>query len=133
MAFKMNGWSGFKATPTKDKITGLYNRPDTEDKYNPEAIAKRKAEKDAKKEERKQNRIDRKVRKAKKKIIKAGKSGPGFLDESTGKWVDDGSTFGRKGRAAERKLKKAGYTDEEIEMATGAAGHSVAMDWAKNK
>ena len=78
----------------------------------------------------------RKIRKAKKKIRKAGNKpggGPGFLDEETGKWVDDGSNFGRKGRAAIRKLRKAGYTEEQIEQATGADGWSSAMDWANSK
>ena len=75
----------------------------------------------------------RKIRKAKKKILKAGeKSGPGFLDESTGEWVFDGSNFGRKGRKAAKKLKKAGYTDEQIEEATGAEGWARAMDWASD-
>tara|TARA_X000001382_G_scaffold128706_1_gene119036 strand:- start:312 stop:620 length:309 start_codon:yes stop_codon:yes gene_type:complete len=78
---------------------------------------------------------ERKVRKAKKKILKAGskeKSGPGFLDESTGEIVYDGSNFGRKGKKAIKKLRKAGYTEEQIEEATGAAGHSVAMDWVSD-
>ena len=118
--------SPMMAVPTKDKTTGLYDRPNTENKYSEENVAKRK-------EEKEQKRIDRKVRKAKKKITKASKSGPGFLDESTGKWVHDGSTFGRKGRKAAKKLKKAGYSEEQIEVATGAAGYKAATDWAKNK
>ena len=76
------------------------------------------------------NREERKIHKAKKKILKAGKGGPGFLDESTGKWVDDGWKTTRKDKAAARKLKKAGYTDEQIEEATGAGGWKAAMQWA---
>tara|TARA_R100000664_G_C2663118_1_gene78406 strand:- start:93 stop:398 length:306 start_codon:yes stop_codon:yes gene_type:complete len=75
---------------------------------------------------------ERKIRKAKKKILKAGskkESGPGFYNED-GEWVEDGSYFGRKGKKAAKKLKKAGYTEEQIEEATGAEGWSKAMDWA---
>ena len=68
---------------------------------------------------------ERKVRKAKKKIFKAGESGPG---------VDD--TFPadneRKRDAAVRKLIKAGWSDEKIEEVTGAEGWAKAMDWASD-
>ena len=79
------------------------------------------------------DRDARKIRKAKKKILKAGnkpEGGPGYLDEETGNWVFDGSNFGRKGKKAAKKLRKAGYTEEQIEDATGASGYSVAMNWA---
>tara|TARA_R100001594_G_scaffold39185_3_gene70680 strand:+ start:2423 stop:2800 length:378 start_codon:yes stop_codon:yes gene_type:complete len=109
MAFRMKGWSAFTKDDPQEKSPREF------------PVTKREA---------------RKIRKAKKKIIKAGskeKSGPGFWHENedgSKRWVDDGSNFGRKGIKAIKKLKKAGYTDEQIEEATGAGGWKAAMEWA---
>ena len=73
------------------------------------------------------NKEERKVRKAKKKIFKAGKSGPGTDNTFAGNF---NRSKERKRNAAIKKLRKAGWSEEKIEEVTGAEGWSKAMDWA---
>ena len=126
--FKMKGWSAFTAAPTRDKLTGLHERPDTEDKYNPEAIAARKAEKETNKARR---QAERKIKRAKRKVRKS--VGDITVDSPT----YDPNLSDRKFKKAERKqieavklLEEAGYDMGQIEEATGAGGYDTAMDWA---
>ena len=72
---------------------------------------------------------ERKIRKAKKKIFKAGKSGP-VTSSETGDIGLFPADKERKRDAAVRKLRKAGWSDERIEEVTGAEGWAKAMDWA---
>lgn len=73
------------------------------------------------------NRDERKIRKAKKKIAKVGKDGPGPDDTFAANLTRSKE---RKRNAAVRKLKKAGFTTEQIEKATGSEGYTAAMDFA---
>ena len=66
---------------------------------------------------------ERKIRKAKKKIFKAGKGGP----EGNDLFSADKE---RKINAAIKKLRKAGWSDEKIEEATGSEGWAKAIEWA---
>lgn len=75
------------------------------------------------------NREERKIRKAKKKIRKAGEVGPVTGSETGDTDLFPANKVGKQ-KAAARKLKKAGYTEEQIEVATGAAGYDKAIKWA---
>ena len=74
---------------------------------------------------------ERKIRKAKKKIFKAGKSGP-EINPETGEDDLFPANKETKRNAAIEKLKDAGWSDEKIEEVTGAEGWSKAMDWASD-
>ena len=75
------------------------------------------------------NKEERKVRKAKKKIFKAGKSGP-KINPETGEGDLFPANKERKRDAAIKKLRKAGWSEEKIKEVTGVEGWSKAMDWA---
>ena len=108
MAFKMKGW---KAFTTKDNSN---NRPDG--RAGSSAFQK--------------NGDVRRINKAKKITRK-------HVKHNTVDSPSYGETTPRQQRKAERKLtradkklQKAGYSIEQREEATGAAGYNTAMDWA---